>query len=83
MSDAREIVARLRRWLWGWLIRLAQRVWPDGTFRCTGWTYTFERNVGVVFHEDGRRGTRIWYMDEDHDKAWNEGIGADVSEAES
>lgn len=65
--------ARWRRWLAEQMHWKADRLDPYGSTRITHWTFTFEKNIGVVFREDGR-GCQLAYLGEDeykkaHDEA--------------
>lgn len=62
----------MRRWLWRKLIYLADRVAPDDAFRRMGSSFTFERGIGIVFHENGERGCPMWYHTPDYDRAHTE-----------
>jgi hypothetical protein len=63
----------MRHWLARHLHYLADRLAPDESFRCTGFSFTFERGVGVAFHERGEEGgCPIWYFGPDHGRAWTE-----------
>jgi hypothetical protein len=55
---------------------LADRIDDHGAPRATGWTFTFERNRGMVFHDiQARRGCPVWYIgQDDYAKAHTEAI---------
>lgn len=54
----------MRRRVGEWLRRWADRIDDAGAPRAIGWRFTFERNEGIRFREDGR-GCRLWYLGED------------------
>lgn len=66
------IASKMRSWLWHRLIHLADRIEPDQSFRCMNMTFTFERGVGIVFHEGGERGCMMWYRTPDYYRAHRE-----------
>lgn len=43
----------MRHWLGERLRRLADRIDDDGAPRYMGYSFTFERGVGIVFRQDG------------------------------
>lgn len=63
---------RLQRWAFKRLMRLADRIAYEETFRCMSMTFTFERGIGIVFHENGGRGCRMWYRAPEYHRAHTE-----------
>jgi len=52
-----------------WLRRIADRLDPDGAFRCTGMSFTFEDHRGLVTNWQGR-GCPLWYRNKaDYERA--------------
>lgn len=63
-----------RVWLARRLRRLADRLDDAGAPRHMGWSFTFERNMGIVFW-DGGPGCPVWYMGaEDYKRAHAEAV---------
>ncbi|WPH57945.1 hypothetical protein SEA_RAYTHEFIREFLY_70 [Gordonia phage RayTheFireFly] len=61
----------------GWWLRcLADRIDDEHAPRITSWSFTFERNRGVVFHHADvpmhGRGCPIVYFTDDYDRAHEE-----------
>lgn len=54
--------ARPRRWVGYWLRRIADRVDWYGAPRAMGWSFTFERGRGLVWHDDRTTGCPVWYL---------------------
>lgn len=53
----KKLFARfLRNW--------ADRIDRHGAPKAIGWSFTFERGIGIQFHRDGR-GCRLWYLGDD------------------
>lgn len=53
-----------------WLRRLADRIDHRGAPKSIGWSFTFEKGRGLVFHEGRDRGCPLWYLgDDDYERA--------------
>lgn len=67
MSIRQRIARRLRF--------LADRIDHHGAPKAIGWSFTFERGEGIVFHDDRTKGCPLWYHgDDDYERAYS---GAD------
>lgn len=60
----------------GWrLRRIADRIDPANTPRCTGYSFTIEPGEGIRWRDDGR-GCPLWYLSEaDYQRAHDEADG--------
>ena len=60
----------------GWrLRRIADRIDPANTPRCTGYSFTIESGEGIRWRGDGR-GCPLWYLSEtDYQRAHDEANG--------
>ncbi|AZV00785.1 hypothetical protein SEA_KIKO_64 [Gordonia phage Kiko] len=66
--------SKMRARIGWWLRCLADRIDHAHSPRITGWTFTFERGRGAVFHHDPLgpmtgRGCRIVYFADEYDRA--------------
>ena len=65
-------MTRLRRWVAYQMRRWADRIDLEGAPKRLGYSFTFERGVGIKFRDD-HRGCPLWrYGDDGYDRAWTE-----------
>lgn len=62
----------VRSWVGGLLRRWADRIDYKGAPRAIGWSFTFDRGKGIVFHDSHDKGCSLWRLgDLDYDKAYS------------
>lgn len=65
----------IRQWIARRLRFLADRIDHRGAPKSIGWSFTYERDEGIVFWDNRNKGCPVWYYgDDDYEKAYS---GAD------